>query len=91
MLEVLVLRQPRQGLATGVKAMAKAVAARTEHIRRVASVGEIGWRQVRAVSCGPVGPVAFGRLDKAREAFAAALECPLNAAERAYLERKLAG
>jgi RNA polymerase sigma-70 factor, ECF subfamily len=33
----------------------------------------------------------LGRLDKAREAFAAALECPLNAAERAYLERKLAG
>jgi RNA polymerase sigma-70 factor (ECF subfamily) len=32
----------------------------------------------------------LGRLDKARENFAAALECPLNAAERAYLERKLA-
>jgi hypothetical protein len=32
----------------------------------------------------------LGRFDKAREAFAAALECPLNAAERAYLERKLA-
>jgi RNA polymerase sigma-70 factor, ECF subfamily len=32
----------------------------------------------------------LGRLDKARESFAAALECPLNAAERAYLERKLA-
>jgi RNA polymerase sigma-70 factor, ECF subfamily len=32
----------------------------------------------------------LGRLDQAREALAAALECPLNAAERAYLERKLA-
>jgi hypothetical protein len=41
-IEVLVLRQPRRGLAAGVKAMAKAVAARTEHIRRVASVGDIG-------------------------------------------------
>ncbi len=44
MLEVLVLRQPRQGLAAGVKAMAKALATRIEHIRRVASVGDIGWR-----------------------------------------------
>ena len=32
----------------------------------------------------------LGRLDKAREDFAAALECPLNTAERAYLQRKLA-
>ncbi|MBV8744445.1 MAG: RNA polymerase subunit sigma-24, partial [Xanthobacteraceae bacterium] len=32
----------------------------------------------------------LGRPDKAREDFLAALDCPLNTAERAYLERKLA-
>jgi hypothetical protein len=39
--------------------MAKAVAARTKHIRRVASAGDLGWRLCEQFHAVQWGPVAF--------------------------------
>jgi hypothetical protein len=55
MLEVLVLRQPRQGLAAGVNADGEGYGGANRAYPRVASVGDIGWRlceQFHAVQWG---------------------------------------